>query len=246
VPSVCGLKNPNAPVAQGTPGLLIAAAPATVNDYTTQYFAKTYPTIRELTLANMMGTQGIISSLCPIHTVAASATDPLYGYRPAVNAIVNRLKNALASQCLPQPLAITNSGDGGAPSVPCLILATLPASMENAAANEATVCSVPGLGIPEAQVLQSFQQSQHAAFMAGATGQDLSLYATCVVNQLTPNSSCATDKTDLGWCYVNQASMLSGSSCVQEIQFTPNSPPNGATVSLQCLLATGDGGTGGD
>jgi hypothetical protein len=98
VPSVCGLKNPNAPVAQGTPGPLIAAAPATVNDYTTQYFAKTYPTIRELTLANMVGTQGIISSLCPIHTVPSSKTmpDQLYGYRPAINAIVNRLRTPLA------------------------------------------------------------------------------------------------------------------------------------------------------
>jgi hypothetical protein len=243
VPAVCGLKNPNAPLAQGTPGPLLAAAPAGINDYTTQYFAKTYPTIRELTLANMMGNQGIISSLCPIHTVATSATDPVYGYRPAVNAIVNRLKNALASQCLPQPLAITTNADGGE-TVPCLILATLAPGNGMTAADEATACAQPGLGIPEPQVLQAFQQSQHAAFVAGGTtGQDLSLLATCTVTQQPPNTNCATDKANLGWCYVNEPSMLAG-NCQQEIQFTPNSPPNGSTLSLQCLLASGDSGTG--
>jgi hypothetical protein len=247
VPSVCGLKNPAAPIAQGTPEGPIGATPpaATVNDYTTQYFAKAYPTIRELTLANLMGTQGIISSLCPIHTVATSATDPLYGYRPAVNAIVNRLKNKLTSQCFPQPLAITNSGDGGGQTVPCLVLATMPNTPANAAANEATVCDNPALGlsVPDPTVLQTFQQSQHQAFMSGgAIGQDLSLFATCEVNQLPPNSACATDTTKLGWCYVNQTAMLPGSSCQQEIQFTPNSPPMGSIVSLQCLPATGDGG----
>jgi hypothetical protein len=177
------------------------------------------------------------------------APDGLYGYRPAVNAIVNRLKNALASQCLPEPLTITNSGDGGVPSVPCLILATMPASAANAAANEATVCTQPGLKIPDATVLQSFQESQHAAYVAaGSSGQDPSLLATCEVLQNTPNTSCSTNKQDIGWCYVDSPAILmqTGSSCQQEIQFTANSPPNGSLTSLQCLLETGDAGTGGD
>jgi hypothetical protein len=67
-----------------------------VNGYTVQVFAKAYPTIRELTLANMLGSQATVSSLCPIHTVDnATGDDPLYGYRPAMNALVNRLKAAL-------------------------------------------------------------------------------------------------------------------------------------------------------
>jgi hypothetical protein len=70
-----------------------------VNDYTVQTYAKAYPTIRELQLANMMGAQGSVSSLCPIHTVDnATGDDPLYGYRPAMDGLVDRLKNALASQ----------------------------------------------------------------------------------------------------------------------------------------------------
>ena len=86
VPSVCGLKDPTKPYASG------------VNDYTTQYYAKAYPTIREIELAELLGTQGIVSSLCPIH-VSDNPTgdDPLYGYRPAVNALVTRLKDHLSA-----------------------------------------------------------------------------------------------------------------------------------------------------
>jgi hypothetical protein len=60
---------------------------------TMQTGAKAYPTIRELLLAKLLGTQGVVSSICPIH-VADNAThdDPLYGYRPALEVIVNRMK----------------------------------------------------------------------------------------------------------------------------------------------------------
>jgi hypothetical protein len=97
VPSVCRLRDPTMPYAAGTPsGPIGAFAPTSLgNDYTTQYYAKAYPTIRELTLARLMGPQGIVSSLCPIHATEAGPHDPLYGYRPAANAIVHRLANAL-------------------------------------------------------------------------------------------------------------------------------------------------------
>ncbi len=78
--------------------------PAVCNDATPtqQDFAKAYPTIRELLLAKLLGqvpgaNEGVISSICPIHTVdlSANGTDPLYGYRPAMSVIVERLKTSL-------------------------------------------------------------------------------------------------------------------------------------------------------
>jgi hypothetical protein len=77
--------------------------PAVCNDATPtqQDFAKAYPTIRELLLAKLLGqvpgaNEGVISSICPIHTIdTATGTDPLYGYRPAMSAIVERLKTSL-------------------------------------------------------------------------------------------------------------------------------------------------------
>ena len=48
-------------------------------------------------LANMMAGQGVISSMCPIHPVDnAQGNDPLFGYRPAMDVLVNRVKAALA------------------------------------------------------------------------------------------------------------------------------------------------------
>ena len=67
-----------------------------VSDYTVQTYAKVYPTVRELMLANMLGGQGVVSSMCPIHTEDnVAGDDPVFGYRPAMDALVNRMKGAL-------------------------------------------------------------------------------------------------------------------------------------------------------
>jgi hypothetical protein len=59
---------------------------------TTQINGKAYPSVREMVIAHSMGPQGIVSSLCPIHPSPTSPTDPLFGYRPAVNAIVTTIR----------------------------------------------------------------------------------------------------------------------------------------------------------
>jgi hypothetical protein len=66
---------------------------------TVQVNARAYPSVREMLIARGMGAQGFVSSVCPIHTTPASGDsprDPLYGYRPAMNGIVNRIKGSLA------------------------------------------------------------------------------------------------------------------------------------------------------
>ncbi len=60
---------------------------------TSQIAAKAYPTVRELLLAKLMGAQGIVSSICPVHVAdSADHSDPLYGYRPVVSQLVDRIK----------------------------------------------------------------------------------------------------------------------------------------------------------
>jgi hypothetical protein len=59
---------------------------------TLQIYGKAYPSVREMIIAHAVGDQGIVSSLCPIHmTDNAAANDPLYGYRPALLALVDRI-----------------------------------------------------------------------------------------------------------------------------------------------------------
>ena len=81
----------------------------------TQHYAKAYPGVRELEVLKNVGTQGIVGSICP-----AQQTDQMlsnFGYRPAVKAIVDRLKQALGGQCLPRSLSPDPAGQ-----VTCLIL----------------------------------------------------------------------------------------------------------------------------
>jgi hypothetical protein len=214
---------------------------------TSQTHAKAYPTIRELNLANKLGAQGIVSSICPIHVADnAAKDDPLYGYRPAVASIVGRLKSALTPQCLPQPLRASDA----AGTLPCLILATLPSGTQ-------ADCSNPAKGFeqPDPGLLADLQKSAHDAWLEGggtASGApDPATLPTCQVARLTSaaldaNGSCRTS-SDKGWCYVTGAA---AGACAQAIVFSPQTIPASTTVNLQCIetasaLAAGTSPDGG-
>jgi hypothetical protein len=82
-----------------TAGLAPDAVPAVCDPTNNllQDYAKVYPTIRELLLANLLGSQGIVSSMCPVDlTDNPAGNDQLYGYRPAITTIVDRLTPSLA------------------------------------------------------------------------------------------------------------------------------------------------------
>jgi hypothetical protein len=220
---------------------------------TTQINGKAYPSVREMIIAHQManspaGVQGIVSSLCPIHTnLQGGATDPLYGYRPAANAIVNRLKSSLAVQCLPQKL----TRDKNTGTVNCLIIVTLNKG-------DQSVCqTVSGLQAVQPNVLSNFRAAQEAAWnMAGGTATGLpdpNTLPVCALQQLSPKNpmmamdfdgtgSCVASM-DPGWCYVEGQA---AGSCPQQIIFTAGEPPPGSTVSLQCIEQTNaavDGGS---
>ncbi|KYG02013.1 hypothetical protein BE21_05820 [Sorangium cellulosum] len=88
-------------------------------DSNLQVKAKAYPGLRQLELIRSLGDQGIVGSVCPAElgeqAEAEGALD--YGYRPAIGAIVDRLKTKLAGQCLPRALQPNDQGQ-----VSCLVL----------------------------------------------------------------------------------------------------------------------------
>ncbi|MGK3959100.1 hypothetical protein WMF01_00840 [Sorangium sp. So ce1667] len=65
----------------------------------TQIKAKAYPGLRELQLIRELGPQGIVGSVCPTQVVDDEAAD--FGYRPAIGAIIHRLKPALGGEPAP-------------------------------------------------------------------------------------------------------------------------------------------------
>ena len=87
------------------------------NTPTQQTGAKAYPTIRELMVARMMGHQGIVSSLCPIDVAdnTSGNSDPLYGYRPAVAVIIDRLEERAQHEV---PAAAAHGAGGRHGAVP--------------------------------------------------------------------------------------------------------------------------------
>ncbi|MEP7122813.1 MAG: hypothetical protein ABJE95_17945 [Byssovorax sp.] len=60
---------------------------------TTQIRAKAYPGQRELSVLKGAGTQGVVASICPSQTLDATRAD--YAYRPAVAALLGRVKSRL-------------------------------------------------------------------------------------------------------------------------------------------------------
>jgi hypothetical protein len=77
---------------------------------TNQVYGKAYPSVREMVIAQAMATetingqpynQGIVSSLCPIaldigQPLAMAQNDPLFGYNPAINALIDRIKTSIS------------------------------------------------------------------------------------------------------------------------------------------------------
>lgn len=200
------------------------------SDKTVQVRGKAYPTIRELAVARELGERGIVASLCPIHEQEQGANDPLYGYRPAVKSIIDRLANALAAQCLPQPL--TPAADG---KVPCLVLTILP---------EGRKCSeVEGLTPPDAAVLQKFLESERER--SKAEGGPAEVYVNqeiCEVRQVVAaaGQTCIDDPA-AAWCYVGGAE---ADRCAQAILFSEKwNGIGGAKARLQCINeSAADGG----
>ena len=226
---------------------------------TQQVAAKAYPTERELLLAKLMGPQGFISSLCPIHVQPAAGltttTDTVYGYNPAVNGIVDRLKVALNSQCSTQKLVADAAGN-----VSCLVLVALPAGAGTRCGDPGAACD-PALGLmgPSSDPGALFLQSTLDKFCTdhtqpGAVPQITADQPVCALQQVIVNAQntvdCSTSARP-GWCYV-QGPAATALGCPQPntIEFTSGEPPSGTLVSLQCLesavsVTGGDAGGGG-
>jgi hypothetical protein len=253
-PRTCGANDPSCdcgPDATTNPPLCAASG-------NQQIKAKAYPTIREFEVVRALGDQGIISSLCPIQLTDKGA--PTYGYRPAVATIIDRLKNALTTQCLPQrlrqPTRCTSDKDcieGETCSdtttipnekvcttnvvlpIPCLVLAQL--------SDESDSCERYGLQAPKKEILDVFLEQQRAeSGNVGDGGLDLSRLPVCEVPQADPivkRGETCKDSAEKVWCYVENdtaAKKTPAGRCPQALIFSTGTQDlAGARFSLQCI-----------
>jgi hypothetical protein len=178
---------------------------------TLQTHAKGYPGIRQLSLIKALGTQGIVGSICPAQLSNLSAPD--YGYRPAVRAIIDRLKPVVDGGCFPRML--TPGPDG---RVSCTILEARHTGMNlSPAACDAFCGQQPGrLAVPQADA------ALRAVVMSDPRTISLGADCVCEVEQLGGTPGCSPISSELaacqcdtspvpqlggkevnGWCYID-------------------------------------------
>ncbi len=191
-----------------------------------QVRAKAFPTVRELEVVRALGEQGIAASLCPQET--ADTTSPLYGYNPGVKAIVDRLANVIARQCLPRPLHTDEQGQ-----VSCLMLAVLPDAGDTCSAHR-------GYSDVTGDVLKNFRDSQRSSGHGDQTGLTVCSIAPLVVAKGESCDGTSPERTKgTGWCYVTGGT--TPGACPQAIEFSQDAIVQGATVTLQCIDQSGTG-----
>lgn len=171
-------------------------------DYSnTQIYGKAYPGVRELNVLKGIEDQAIVASVCPANmdaTTAGAAED--FGYRPAIGALIDRLKDKLGYQCLPRKLTPDDDGH-----VSCLVL--------EARQSETCTCdAADGRTKVEGKHIDAVQGAQESGVI------DEKNDCFCEIPQLDGDelSACQThledpivvdgDQVD-GWCYVDATSV---------------------------------------
>ena len=213
-------------------------------DATLQTHAKAYPPGRHLELLRAFGDltgNAVVASICPKVTESATPTvDPDYGYNPAVSALVDRMKSALAPTCLAEELEPDAEG-----RVSCeLFEVTAPMGGSCAA------CDGAGRGLPSAAGASALLEQLAATRYCGDAGQPAcDELCVCGIEQVegAELESCQSDSAvaaDLaGFCYIDAAAGLGSAELVRECPvgrkrrlrlLGEGVPRNGASTFVSC------------
>ena len=227
---------------------LCDADPSKGGARTLQARAKAYPSIRELQLVKGLGSQGIVGSICPAQLKDPSKAD--FGYRPSIQAILDRLTSAADGACFPKPLVPDAAGQ-----VACTII-------EGTFSPGKTCCA----GQPGRRPVPAEHAALLAQVKADPASKALALDCFCELEQLggAPSPGCSSIASGLsacqcdasqapllngkpvdGWCYVDAAEtpLLSNPAIVKScpdgdkriLRFVGGgAPSNGATTFMAC------------
>jgi hypothetical protein len=173
---------------------------------TVQHWAKAYPGIRQLQVLQDYGQNSIVASICARNVDIDTRDErPDFGYRPAVDSIVERLKERLGDRCLPRGL-LTAEDD----SVPCTLIESLPQPDTACVCDEAAARRTPDASTAD------FIRSQLVKDPSQPCGSDdptCSRACLCEVLQVqeanpNPEEALRACREDIetpsveGWCYV--------------------------------------------
>ena len=86
----CFLSDVDRPLCEQEPGSSAAG--------NIQYWAKAYPGLRQLDVLRAYGANSVVTSICARNVEAVRAAQPDFAYRPAINALVERLTQRLGAR----------------------------------------------------------------------------------------------------------------------------------------------------
>ena len=179
-----------------------------------QYRAKAYPGTRYLEVLRGVGEQAIVASICAANLDPKKKDAADYGYRPAVAAIVDRLKDRLGGKCLPRKL----DPDPDTGTTPCLILdaqmpvppAGAPDTFTQPQIDECNRCDGPAR--------EPLNTAAHPVERQALVGDARQYRCVCAIKQYgqgkgttaAERDACRTAPEPLslehgGWCYVDPA-----------------------------------------
>jgi hypothetical protein len=190
-----------------------------------------------------IGDAAIVASICP---KVLTPGQPGYGYEPAVDAIVERLKKALTGRCLPRPLAAAT--DGG--KLPCVVVEANPPGADGACRCDGDRRSLASAEAQERVRRQLAERNE----CGGERQPACASFCLCELAQSegAALSQCLNDEAGAdtpGYCYVDpfgetaQGNPALVAACDESnkrlIRFVgPNTPAPGATAFIACLGAT--------
>ena len=209
--------------------------PATGEYGHVQYFAKAYPGTRQLRVLKGFGENAIVASICP-KLASGESSVPSYGYNPAADAIVDRLKEHLVAECMPRPLALNSEGTAS-----CAVVEAISGSCSCDGGNN----RAPVGGELDSAVRRRLRELGQCG---GASGVACDAFCLCEIGSATDQASCqnAEAPEGVGWCYVDPARGIGSPALVADcpsnaqriVRFVgEDTPVSGATAFVACLGA---------
>jgi hypothetical protein len=157
-----------------------------------QRYAKAYPAIRELQVLRDFGDNAIVGSICARNVKDPSQQD--FGYRPATDAIVDRLREGLTDRCFHRAL----EPDPVTHTPPCVVIEARPPGESCDAARRRSPASGDALPL--------VRQRVEDRGLCDAPGRPAcSALVLCEVAEAGPACHRQMEQPDVGWCYVDPA-----------------------------------------
>ena len=208
-----------------------------------QEYAKAFPGTRILQVLKDFGTNSIVASICP--KITGDKNNPSYGYNPAVAAIIERLKEVLAGQCVNRPIAFPPGPDGkpDPAATPQCAIVEVQATTGGCGPCDATLNRSD---VDAALVKPVINRLKETGQCTG-DGCDPAKYCMCEIEFVKDRVKCeqtGADPNNYGWCYVDEAQKIGNAALVEncnpkrQLIFSGNNTPaSGSTVFIACLGA---------